>query len=82
MCMPQLAIYLDDDTARQLDEAAAHEGLSRSAWVREAVRSRLQHRTMAALLELYGAWEDDRDPDEIFEDIRSAPPQRAGDALK
>ena len=78
MCMPQLAIYLDDDTARLLDEAASEAGLSRSAWVREAIRFRLQEHTMASLLNLYGAWEDDREPADILDDIRGGPPQRPG----
>lgn len=37
--MPQLALYLDETTARRLDEAARREGSSRSAWVRRAIAS-------------------------------------------
>jgi Ribbon-helix-helix protein, copG family len=39
--MPQINIYLDEDTARRMDEAAAVEGTSRSSWVREAIQLRL-----------------------------------------
>ncbi|MCH9652050.1 MAG: ribbon-helix-helix domain-containing protein [Deltaproteobacteria bacterium] len=37
--MPQLALYLDETTARRVDEASRQEGSSRSAWVRRAIAS-------------------------------------------
>ena len=39
--MPQLNIYLDEETAGRMDQAAAASGASRSSWVRQAIRARL-----------------------------------------
>ncbi len=69
--MPQLAIYLDDETAKLLDEASEREGISRSAWVRQAVESRLKSRLPESFFEVLGTWEDEREPDEILRDIRA-----------
>lgn len=74
--MPQLAIYLDEDTTRRLDEEAEREGISRSAWVRRAVQSRLDDRLPARFFEVLGTWEDDRAPEEILRDIRAEAPER------
>jgi len=73
--MPQLAIYLDDQTAKLLDEAAHRAGTSRSAWVRDAVQTRLANRLPESFFELYGSWEDDRSPEEILRDIRAGSEQ-------
>lgn len=75
--MPQLAIYLDDDTTRRLDEEAEKEGISRSAWVRRAVQSRLDARLPARFFEVLGTWEDSREPEEILRDIRAEVPERS-----
>lgn len=75
--MPQLAIYLDDDTTRRLDEEAEKEGISRSAWVRRAVQSRLDGRLPARFFEVLGTWEDSREPEEILRDIRAEAAERS-----
>lgn len=69
--MPQLAIYLDTETARRLDEAASKDGLSRSAWVRKALVARLDSRFPESFFDVLGQWEDNREPEEILADIRS-----------
>ena len=78
--MAQLTLYIDDETARKVNEAAAKEGLSRSAWVKTAIARRLQEELdngrRKRWLATKGAWKDDRTPEEILEDIRSGPPQR------
>lgn len=74
--MAQLAIYLDDETARRLDEEADREGISRSAWVRRAVTRHLESSWPESFLGALGTWEDDRDPEEILRDIRREVPQR------
>lgn len=74
--MAQLAIYLDEQTARRLEEEAEREGISRSAWVRRAVQARLEDRLPESFFEVLGTWEDDRDPEEILREIRDEPPER------
>jgi hypothetical protein len=69
--MPQLAIYLDEDTARLLDAAARAEGLSRSNWVRNAINRQIQKRFSEGFFELLGSWQDEREPEEILAEIRA-----------
>ena len=71
--MSQLAIYLDEETARMLDRAAKKEGVSRSAWAREAIRAALRNRLPESFFEVLGSWEDGRSAEEILEDIRQYP---------
>ena len=73
--MAQLAIYLDDGTAKRLEVEARKAGKSRSAWVRELVAERLEDRLPDWWFELLGTLEDDRTTDEIVRDIRSVPEQ-------
>lgn len=69
--MPRLAINLDNETLRLLNEASQREGMSRSAWVRRAVQANLKGRLPDSFFAVLGSWEDDRDPEEILRDIRS-----------
>lgn len=80
--MPQLAIYLDDETAKQLSEASDREGISRSAWVKRAVHAHLKNRLPDSFFEVLGTWEDDREPEEILRDIRSDMPQKERESLQ
>ncbi len=73
--VPQLSIYLDNDTAQKLDEAAERQGMSRSALAAEAIRRILAHRLPDEWFALYGSWEDDREPEEILRDIRAGTAQ-------
>ena len=74
--MAQLAIYLDDDTAKRLEAAARKAGKSRSAWVRELVAEQLESRFPDEWFETYGSWEGGGTPEEILKEIRSGPEQR------
>jgi predicted transcriptional regulator len=69
--MAQLALYLDDETMRGVDDAARHAGLSRSAWVREAIRRQFRNRLPEDFFDRLGAWQDARSVDEILGDIRT-----------
>ena len=69
--MAQLALYLDDETMKHLDEAAQRVGLSRSAWVREAIHRQFRNRLPEDFFERLGAWQDSRTPEEILRDIRA-----------
>jgi predicted transcriptional regulator len=75
-CMPQVAIYIDEETAAKLDEAVKRDCKSRSAWVSEAIKDKLQDRRKEQLLALFGSWEDDRSAEEILRDIKDLPEQR------
>jgi hypothetical protein len=79
--MLELAIDLDQGTVRSLNEAAEREGVSPSTWAGEAIRERLDCKRREALLALYGAWQDDREPEEILRDIRDHSSQRERVAL-
>ena len=68
--MAQLAIYLDVETAKKLDEAASRDGISRSAWVRKAIENQLEIRFPESYFDVLGTWEDDRDAEQIMRDIR------------
>jgi predicted transcriptional regulator len=76
--MAQLTIYIDDETARRLDERARREGKSRSAWASTAIRRELEavgtedDRQERILLETFGAWKDERSAEEIIEDIEAS----------
>ena len=73
--MAQLALYLDQETARLLDEAAQTEGISRSAMARKAIRSHLHQRLPQSFFDALGAWDDSRSPEELLAAIRSGPEQ-------
>jgi len=68
--MAQLAIYLDDGTVELLDHAAKRDGLSRSAWVKQAIRVALRNRLPESFFEVLGTWDDTRSPEQILEDMR------------
>ena len=74
--MAQRAIYLDEDTAAELDAAATLAGQSRSAWVCEAIKEKLRDRRKEQLMATWGTWLDDRTPEEILQDIKDVPKQR------
>ena len=69
--MAQLALYLDEDTAKRVDDAARKEGLSRSAWVRSMIKKQLEDRLPESFFETLGTWEDAQlEPEEILTRIR------------
>ena len=69
--MAQLALYLDDETAKRIDQTARKSGMSRSAWVRSVILKQLDDRLPDSFFEVLGAWEDERGPDEIMAAIRA-----------
>jgi hypothetical protein len=56
--MAQITIYLDDDTLKAVNSAVKEAGVSKSEWIAEAVRQRMQHEWPASVLALFGAWPD------------------------
>ena len=56
--MPQLNLYLDEDTARKLKAVAKESGLSQSKWVAKVIRERVSDQWPPGLAALAGAWPD------------------------
>jgi predicted transcriptional regulator len=69
--MAQLAIYIEDQLAERLDNAAKASGKSKSKWVTDAIKRSLQDQWPEGFFDLAGSWEDDIGPDEIMIKIRS-----------
>jgi predicted DNA-binding protein len=80
--MPEIAIELDDETAKRLSQASEKDGISPSAWVKQAIRIRLEDKLPDSFFAVLGTWEDSRSAEEIFRDIRSEVPQAKRTALK
>lgn len=76
--MAQVTIYIDDETAREIDEAATSRGLSRSAWFAEAAKHELRgtRRLPKEWFDSLGGWVDDRTTEEILADIDAYGPDR------
>jgi predicted transcriptional regulator len=74
--MPQVTIYLDEETNKQLSEACESQKRSKSAIAAEAIRKSLSNRLPPEWFKVLGTWEDDRTHEEIMRDIRSGPEQR------
>jgi predicted DNA-binding protein len=69
--MAQLAIYIEDQLAERLDNAAKASGKSKSKWVADAIKRSLQDQWPEGFFDLAGSWEDDIGPDEIMRKIRN-----------
>ena len=73
--MAQLTLYLDDATSKALDKAAKRDGMSRSAWAREALQAKLPpSKWPAEWLAALGTWSDDRTVEQFLADIEDTLP--------
>ncbi|MEP6963361.1 MAG: CopG family transcriptional regulator [Acidobacteriota bacterium] len=63
--MPQITIYLDEETAKMMETSARKAGLSKSKWIAEAVRTKSSGEWSQSVKDLVGAWQDFPDLDEI-----------------
>ena len=63
--MPQISLYLDDDTARRMKRAAKSAGLSQSRWVARLVRERTASEWPPSVVRLAGAWTDFPEAEEL-----------------
>jgi predicted DNA-binding protein len=80
--MTEIAIELDDETAERLRQASEKDGISPSAWVRQAIRIRLEDKLPDSFFAVLGTWEDSRSTEEILRDLRTEAPQAKRTALK
>jgi predicted transcriptional regulator len=69
--MGQIAIYLENELQKKMDQRAKREGKSRSAWVKEAIEEKIQSGLPDSWFQVWGSWEDDRSSEAILEDIDS-----------
>lgn len=68
--MPQLAIYIDDTLSRKLTKAIKESGKSRSKWVADLIKAKLEDEWPDGFFELAGSWEGGDTPEEILAQIR------------
>lgn len=68
--MPQLAIYVDDELSKKLKEALSASGKSKSKWVADLIKTKLEDEWPEGFFELAGSWEGDDTPEEIMAKIR------------
>jgi predicted DNA-binding protein len=80
--MTEIAIELDDETAKRLRQASEKDGISPSAWVTQAIRIRLEDKLPDSFFAVLGTWEDSRSTEEILRDLRTEAPQAKRTALK
>lgn len=57
--MPQLTIYLDQETDNLVREASRRSGEPASKWIAEAIRRRAKHEWPADVLAIFGSWPSD-----------------------
>jgi hypothetical protein len=65
--MPQLSLYLDEETLKKVEKAAKINKVSVSKWVRNNVIRSLQDEWPEGFFELFGSIQDDsfRSPEEL-----------------
>ncbi len=68
--MAQLAIYIDDKTAREIKKVSRQSGVSRSEWVSKVIKKELKSQIPKEFFQVLGTWEDDRSSHKILKDIR------------
>jgi hypothetical protein len=56
--MSQVTLYLDEDTAARMKQAAQREGVSQSQWVAGLIRERTRTQWPPEVAGLAGAWAD------------------------
>lgn len=56
--MPQISLYIDEQTLSKVEDAAKEEHLSISGWVARQLRARLEPRYPAGFRDLFGSIPD------------------------
>ena len=63
--MPQVTIYLDDETNALVKASVKGSGLSQSQWVADAIKQKVRKEWPASVRALIGAWPDFPTAEEI-----------------
>ena len=76
--MPQISLYIDEETLKKVEKAAKKEHISISKWVGNNIKRSFESKintvenNTAEWLKLAGSWEDERSADEIIADIKNS----------
>jgi predicted DNA-binding protein len=68
--MPQVAIYIDENLSKKLDEITKASGKSKSRWVADIITEKLANQWPEGFFELAGSWEDNKTAEGIMAEIR------------
>ncbi|MFQ5791855.1 MAG: CopG family transcriptional regulator [Acidobacteriota bacterium] len=63
--MPQVTLYLDEETEAKLRAAAREAGLSLSRWVADLIREKTINEWPASVVQLAGSWSDMSSAEEL-----------------
>lgn len=56
--MAQITLYLDEEIAQKMRQAAREEGVSQSRWVADLIKKKICDEWPSSVIELAGAWPD------------------------
>ncbi len=76
--MPQISLYIDEETLKKIEKAAKKEHLSISKWVGNNIKRSFEPKNNTVenntteWLKLAGSWEDERSVEEIITDIQNS----------
>ncbi len=59
--MAQITLYLDEDVAQRMRQAANEAGVSQSRWVADLIKKKTNDEWPSSVTELAGAWQDHPD---------------------
>jgi hypothetical protein len=68
--MPQLAIYIDNELSKELKKAIKASGKSRSKWVTDLIKAKLNNNWPEGFFKLAGSWKGEKTTDQIIATIR------------
>ena len=68
--MTQLAIYIEDKLSEKLEKVVKASGKSKSKWIADVIKKELDDQWPENFFNLAGSWKDNKDPDEIIQEIR------------
>ena len=81
--MTQLTLDLDEEISRQIDEAAARAGRSRTEWAQDVLAWNVSRQRLPQWwFDNLGTWEDDRTVEEIIADIDNVQPLEQPEPLE
>ena len=63
--MSQITLYLDDETASRMKDAAEAEGLSQSKWVVRLIQQKTASTWPDSIASAAGTWKDFPDPETL-----------------